>query len=205
MSALFTPAGPIDLFVKLRDNSTAYLGTCKEAPEVEVRPAFIDIKSDISGRTVPINKCFDGEQHLIYLTAVNHIDWLAYKFISRATTGGLGLVGQAIGGTGDTSRVDGPLDRGSLVIGSTDFELVLRYTFGGTVVAPELPVGRRYWSCVLVGARESTVGSRLMEVSMVLEANSIYSSTGSSSNGGRTFKLYTEKPDEVLSGLPVVN
>ena len=193
MSVLLAPPGPIDLFAKMRTTGlTWYIGTCREAPEVEVRPAFIDIKNDIGGRSVPVQKLYDGEQHLIYLTATNRLDWAGYKAMSRAI----------VGGGGGLLGADGPLDRGSLVMGSTDFEFVLKYNFGTTVVAPEMPVGRRYWSCVLLGARESTAGTRLMEVSMILEANAVYTSTGQSPNANRSFSLYSEQAADVLNGLP---
>lgn len=191
MSALNHAPGPIDLFAKFRDNTTVYIGTCKEAPEVEVRPGFIDIKNDLSGRLVPGQKVYDGEQHLIYLTAVNRFDWAGYKFMSRA---------EVALGAGPAVSTDGPLSRGSLVLGASDFEFVLRYSFGGTAAASDqMPVGRRYYSCILLGARESTVGSRIMEVSMVLEANGLFVPAD------RSFKLYTERQDQVLTGLPALN
>lgn len=191
MAALFMPPGPIDLFAFFRDDFAMYIGTCKEAPEVDVRPAYIDIKNDIGGRSVPIQKMYDGEQHLLYLTATNRFDWAGYKFMSRASVPG---------DVGPGVSIDGALNRGSLSLGLDDFEFVLRYSFGGTpnnTVA--FPVGRRYYSCTLLGARESTVGSRLMEVSMVLEANGLFVPAS------RSFRLYTELEADVLAGLPALS
>lgn len=205
MSALFAPTGPIDLFVTFRDGASYYLGNCREAPEVEVRPAFIDIKSDIGGRSVPTTKVYDGEQHLIYLTATNRFGWSVYKAMQRATVAGNGTIGNALNAAGYVARTDGPVDRGSLVLGGTDFQFTMVYQFGTTAIAPELPVGRRYFSAIMLGSRESTVGSRIMEVSMVLECNAVYTVVGNGTNGGRSFSLYTEKPEVVLSGLPNVN
>lgn len=208
MSALLAPPGPIDLFCRFRgDQAFGYLGTTEEAPTVQVMPAYLDVKSDISGRSTPLAKVYDGEQHRILLNATNRFDWSIYKRISRATPGGLGLIGAAIGGgVAHVARVDGPLDRGSIATGSTDWELILRYQYGGTVNAPELPVGRRYYSCVMLGASEVTSGSRLMSVTMMIEANPVYELTGNpSTNGGRLFRLYSEKSDDVLVGLPAVS
>lgn len=191
MSALFHTPGPIELFVKFRDGRTLYLGTCAQSPEVEVRPAYIDIKNDLGGRSVPITKIYDGEQHLIYLTATNRFDWRAYKLMKRDAVSG---------DVGPGVSLDGALNRGSIAIGTYDFELVLRYAFGGTAVAStEMPYGRRYYSCVLVAAKESTVGTRLMEVSMAIEANGLFRPDS------RSFLLYSELADDVTNSLPAVN
>jgi hypothetical protein len=157
---------------------------------VEVRPAWIDIKNDITGRSVPAGKIPDGEQHLLYLTATNRFDWAGYKFMARATVPG---------DIGSGVLIDNVISQNTIATGSDDFEFVLRYSLGGLPTSPaQMPVGRRYYSCVLVGARESTVGSKIMSVSMVLEANPL------PNFATRTFRLYSELASDVLTGLPAL-
>lgn len=189
-SPLFMVPGPIDLFATFRDSTTMYIGTCEQAPEVEVRPAWIDIKNDITGRSIPAGKMPDGEQHLIYLTATNRFDWAGYKFMARAAVPG---------DIGPATLINNVISQNVIATGADDFEFVLRYSLGGSIVSPaQMPVGRRYYSCVLLGARESTVGSKIMSVSMILEANPLTDFVN------RTFRLYSELPADVLTGLPAL-
>lgn len=189
--AAFYDTGTIEHFIKLSNGTISYLGSASLAPEIETRPAFIDIKNDLAGRLLPIDKLYDGEQHIIN-TTLNRFDWATYKSLSPSVV--------VPGGAGPGVLVDGKLNRGTLTFNSTSFQLILVYTFGGTVVAPAtLPVGRVYNCCTLVGAKESTVGTRIMEVSLAIEANGLFNATT------RAFSLYSELSADVLNGLPTPN
>lgn len=187
MSAVFYTPGAIDHFVKFRTGITRYLGTATVAPEVEVRPAFLNVINDLGGRSVPVHKVADRTQHVV-TTTLNRFDWATYK---------------ALFPDGNTSagafRTDSNLTHGVLTFGYLDFELILRYSYGGTAVIPsDFPVGRRYWSGTTLASRESTVGTRVQEVSLVVECNELFDPPT------RLFRLYSEIPADVLNGLPNV-
>lgn len=189
MSAVMHTPGAIDHYVKASFNGVetiAYLGTATTAPEIEVRPAYLNVINDLGGRTVPFQKVPDRQQHVI-TTTLNRFDWLTYKTISRDVT--LGGVAQGI---------DGLYSHGILGLGTAgvDFELILVYTLAGSIFATQFPRGRRYWSCLVLGAKESTVGTRVEEVSLVIEANELFDPLT------RAFELYSENPTDVLAGLP---
>ncbi|VTR92148.1 unnamed protein product [Gemmata massiliana] len=176
--------GPIEHYVKFRSGGTFYLGTATLAPEIERRPAFTNITNDLGGRVLPFQKIFEGSQHVI-TTTLGRFDWNVYALLSENDVGG---------------GVDEKTDRGSLVLGNDDFELVLVNSYAGTgVISNTYPVGRRYFSCVLLGSRESTVGTRVTEVSLVIEANSIFEPST------RKFFLFSDDPTSVLNGLPAVS
>lgn len=179
----FTP-GPIEHFVKFRGGTTAYLGTAVLAPEIERRPAYINVQNDLGGRSVPFQKVYDGAQHII-TTTLNRFDWDVYALLSEDDVD-IGF--------------DSGTQRGSLVLGDQDFELVLVNSFSGSAsLSSAYPPGRRYWSCILLGARESTVGTRVTEVSLVFEANALFDAST------RIFELFSDAPNDVSSGLPSVS
>lgn len=185
-AALYTP-GPIEHYVKFRTGVTRYLGTAVTAPEIEVRPAYINVQNDLGGRSVPFQKVADRKQHVIS-TTLNRFDWATYKAMLPDGVTSAGAFG-----------ADDNTTHGVLSLGYTDFELILRYAYGGTSVIPsDFPVGRRYWSAVVLGSRESTVGTRVEEVALVIECNELFNPTL------RTFRLYSEISADVLPGLPAL-
>lgn len=187
MAKFYTP-GAIEHFVRFRNGSVSYLGTAMVAPEVEARPAFLNVMNDLGGRSVPVDLVADRTQHLI-TTTLNRFDWATYKAMELSTLG-------AAGATKDENI----FTHGTLTIGAADFELIWVYTLAGTGVIPvDFPRGRRYYSCVIKGARESTVGTRVMELSLVIEANEVFNPTN------RTFRLFSENSVDVLTGLPSVD
>ena len=176
--------GPIEHYVKFRSGGTFYLGTATIAPEIERKPAFTDVKNDLGGRVLPFQKSYEGSQHVIS-TTLNRFDWDTYALLSENDVGG---------------GVDEQTDRGTLVLGSQDFELILVNSYAGTGVIPNTyPVGRRYFSCILLGSRESTVGTRVAEVSLVIEANSLFEAAT------RKFYLFSDDAASVKNGLPPVS
>jgi hypothetical protein len=188
MPSLFRVTGPIDVYVRFNANQgglTQYLGTATTAPEVEGRPSFLSVINDKSSRTVPMQKVYDGEQDVVTMT-LNRFDYVVYQSLRNNSTRAASTVG-----------TDGPLARGNLMINNNDFNLILVYTFFGTVNATvDLPPGRFYNSALLTGYRESTVGTRVEEVALVFECNGVFqtgSGTGTSGPYGAN-QLYTESP-----------
>lgn len=187
MSQGIRTPGPITAFAALRDtagNLSAgfYLGTCVTAPEPEGEKFKIPVMNDLGGRSVPFQLVKDGETWLIPLT-MNRFDYTLCQQI-RALDGGGAPVGSETG-----------LARGTLVIGISDFVLCLVNQYAGTPSAgtfvgglgnSDLIVSRTFATCNLRKYKESTVGTRVLEVAMMIEAQNVFDQTT------RGFTLLTE-------------
>lgn len=168
---IFTP-GPINIFVRFRaspgvyESSTHYLGTCIQAPEPEADYFNLPVYNDLAGRSVPFQIVQDGEKHTIILI-MNRFDLLVARRIRNLKSGGPLPVGTESG-----------LARGTLVIGLQDFELNLVNSYAGTPAAgttpADLPPGRRYYSANLLKYKESTIGSRVLEVALAVECLPVF-------------------------------
>ncbi len=187
MSSLFFAPGAIEHYIKPRNASSfAYLGTAVTAPEIEIRPAYLNVINDIGGRTLPMQKVGDREQHVV-TTTLNRFDIAVYQAITCLGGGS----GPAIGGNDNTNQ-------GTLVIDNLDFEFIFIYAavaanrgaFSG------YPLGRRYYSSLVIGARESTVGTRVEEITLVIECNEVFTPAT------RVFDLYSESDTELTVPSP---
>jgi hypothetical protein len=196
MSAFVNCPGPINLFVRPQAQSTfSYLGTAVTSVEPEAEFAWINIMNDLGGRSVPFQIVYDGEEHVIAVT-LNRFDSTVLKALRDPA--GLGNVvgnpnANAIGS-------DGAYNRGTLGIGSRDFELFIQPTYtSGTVfnglaaTAPDFPLGRRYFSCVLEKYKESTVGTRVQEEPLIIRTHNTWSPVVNG-NIPVGFSLFTENP-----------
>lgn len=179
----FTP-GPILVYARFRTNSTAqFLGTGITSVEPEVQRYFLPSMNDLSGRSVPFQLVYDGEEHTIPFTT-NRFDMNVWRAIRATNAGAAGLGAETAA------------SRGTLHLGITDIELILVNTYAGTVVqgfsgTPGVPTvdlnaGRRYFSATLVAGKESTVGTRTLEVAMVFQCKNIFVPST------RGFALYSE-------------
>jgi hypothetical protein len=178
--------GPQHLFSRFRGNSAVYyLGTCVAAPEPEHEKSRVPIMNDIAGRNEPFQIVKDGENATIMAT-MNRFDWLLLQTIrgldSTNTPPATPLSGNTFAGWENSQT------RGTLVIGITDFQLLIWNEYAtvagasGTV-NDQTPV-RMYSSVELVKYKESTVGTRVLEVACAFRAVSVYSSANMGFFGG---------------------
>lgn len=188
----FTP-GPIHLYVRFRNKSIAdYLGTCVVAPEPEATKYKIPVMNDLSGRSVPFQLVQDGENHIV-LATTNRFDYAVYRAIRALDNGspaGQGVLGAESG-----------LARGTLVIGVSDFELILVNGYYGTAAAGSgtapliLNAGRRYYSSNLMKYKESTAGTRVQEIALAIGCENVFIPAT------RGFGLYSETDLGVLGPI----
>jgi hypothetical protein len=187
---VFTP-GPQDLFCRFRPSpggqfgSPVYLGTCVVAPEPEEEQFKIPVMNDLGGRSVPFQLVQDGENASLTAT-LNRFD-LDVSRLLRAQSSGL----FSVNGIGNETGIA----RGTLVIGVSDFEFIIknRY-FNQPVAGGPVPAGRRYLSANCRKYKESAAGARVNEIAFALDFQNVYNvSTGA-------FSLYTED----LSGLNLI-
>jgi len=174
--------GPIDHYVIFRGQSQAqYLGTAVIAPDQEAEDFKIPVLNDLGGRSVPFQLVQDGEQWLI-MTTLNRFDLAVCRQLRAIPGAGPGQ--NSVLGS-ETGRA-----RGTLVIGVSDFQLVLVNTYAGTSSAGVNPAAlnaaRGFYSSSILKYKESTAGTRVLEVSLAIQCNNVFDPAS------RGFGLYTE-------------
>jgi len=185
MASLLHVTGPTHLYARGRAASAPwlYLGTAKVSPVVDADPVYIPVMSDLAGRSKPIQKIYDGESHAVSLT-LTRFDYTVWRMLRDA---------QSHSSTLADHGYDSRIERGNLVMGGGDFELVLKYDYYGTVAATgDLPQGRWYSSAVVGNYREDSIGTRSQEISVRFDCDAMYVPLT------REFWLYTE----ILPALP---
>lgn len=203
---IFTP-GPIFHYVRFRNASTFhFLGTAVTAPEQDGEKFKIPVMNDLGGRSVPFQLIQDGEIWNV-TTTLNRFDIQIARDI-RALESGFpagGAAGPPAGALGAETN----LARGTLNIGVSDFELFLVNGYAGTTSAgtgvgagsaiADLNRVRAFASCNLRKYKESTVGTRVLEVAMAIECQNMFTPTGALPFG---FVLYQ---DGAVAGIPNPN
>lgn len=200
MPASIYTLGPADIFVHLRGggvtnpgqsvpraSAAVYWGTCQLSTEVNVKKYYNNVHNDLGGRQVPFVRIADGVEHELSLT-LNRFDMNVWRSI------------QAGGGEPGNAGIEFATSRGAIHTGITDVAISWRYAFTQVAgLAPaDSPLGRHYFSCTLIAARETRVGSRVEELTVLLTASPLYDPAS------RGFSLFTENP-AFFTNLPAVN
>lgn len=183
MPAIFTTLGPIYHFIRPASGTGGpwlYLGTAETSPESDSTPGLLPVMNDIGGRTFPMQYVNDRRQDLV-TTTINRINHTTYNVLRNTLP---------INGGVPAEYRDTFVDNGSLVIGGSDFQLALVYGFGSVsgVNSADTPRGRMYFSAIPRKFKETSVGTRVMTVSILFECNGLYVP------GDRSFRLYNENP-----------
>lgn len=168
-AGIFTP-GPIDHYVQLPGQSVPqYLGTSVLAPDQEAEDFKIPVLNDLGGRSVPFQLVQDGELWMVS-TTLNRFDMSVANAI-RALPGGGPGEGRVLGQESGRAR-------GTLVIGVNDFQLILVNTYAGTpsagANAGDLQRARGFYSSTILKYGESTKGTRVQEISFIIQCNNIF-------------------------------
>lgn len=179
MAIAFNTPGPIHHFAVFRDQSTVfYMGTAVLAPEQEGEKFKIPVLNDMGGRSVPFQLIQDGEYWMVQ-TTMNRFDQQVTRKI------------RSLEGAGAPLGQEGLSARGRLVLGISDWSLILlnEYAAIGNPIAsanPELNPMRCFFSANMRMYKESTVGTRVLEVAMAIECQNLFNPAN------RGFKLYAE-------------
>lgn len=198
--------GPIHLFARFRGSSSIfYVGTCVAAPEPEHHKARIPIMNDLAGRSEPFQIVKDGENAIVYAT-MNRFDWLLLQSVRALDSSNTPPAAPAAGNT--FAGQESFSTRGTLVIGYTDFQLILWWEYnsiaGASGTANDAAPVRMYTSVELTDYKESTQGTRVLEVACAFKATSVYSIPNFGFYGGignEAAGLYSEVLSQIGTSL----
>jgi hypothetical protein len=207
MSMGIRTPGPIHHFVAFRTASGTtqgyYLGTAVAAPEQDNEKAKIPVMNDLGGRSIPFQLVQDGEKWLV-TTTLNRFDLGLCRSIRALEDGTFPVpapINSPSNSPGSVPGTEGAIARGTLVLGITDFVLVLVNGYAGTnssgqfvggIGSSDLAVARTFYSANLRTYKESTVGTRILEVAMAIECLPIFDQTS------RRFATYAEGPPAIV-------
>jgi hypothetical protein len=198
--------GPIHIFAAFRTGTNTpngnnpasspgttagyYVGTCVEAPEPEDEKFKLPVMNDLSGRSVPFQLVQDGEVWLVMMT-LNRFDLDIVKWM-RAVDSGVPFAGPAAPPLNVLGSETG-FARGTLVMGVSDFQLITVNGYAGTAAAGmvDLSTARTFKTSTIRKYKESTAGTRVLEVAMAIECQNLFDPTT------RGFSCYAEGPPQV--------
>lgn len=189
--------GPCHIYARLRTVTTGtvttgspvYLGTCDTTPKIERQVSKLPVMNDISGREKPFATIYDAEEHVVS-GVLSRFDYSLYRLL--ADQAGSPAV-KEVGDLGSDTR----LERGSIITGVSDAELMLVYeftaNFGGVnhpLARADQPRGRRYFAVEFDFAEDPT-GTRATLLPFAATCRALYDSAT------RRMRLYTEDPAEL--------
>lgn len=143
----------------------AFLGTGERAPAVIAQRNYTPIYSDDTGKLVPYDRIWEGEEHLVsvVLTRWNEGVYRALAALPRP----IGVPGG-----------DSPLDRGSLMVADgLACPLYLRFGHAGKplALAGGLPAGVRYYAAMLDGQDRYEPGTSVNRRHLTFYCANVYS------------------------------
>jgi len=166
---VFTP-GPLYLFAEQIGGAITYLGTCVTAPDQEGEKFKIPIMNDLGGRSVPFQLVKDGEVWMVNLTMNRFNMGLILELLA--------LDSDYDGDVPILAGQETNIARGTLVIGLSDWGLTIINGYAGTPAAGTTPAnllgGRRFMSANIRKYKESTEGTRVLEVAMSIECQNVF-------------------------------
>lgn len=195
----FTP-GPILLYVVIPQYTTTqgyFLGTHVTSPKQRGEMPEIPVYNDLGGRSVRFQSVNDGEEWKIPLT-LNRFDYNIVRTL-RYLKSGIAFNGGAppnplafpLTGLPIPLGTQNNLARGSLIMGAQDFQLILVNSYAGTtaaglptVAAADLNIARGFASCSITAYEEDTETTRVIEVSMMVEARGLFNPSLSAATVG---------------------
>lgn len=197
MAGIYTP-GPIHHFVQFRGAAQpVYLGTAVAAPKQANEKFKLEVFNDLSGRSVPFQLIQDGEKWMV-TTVLNRFNLQVLRAIRALESGGAGL------------GFESATARGTLVLGVSDFSLILVNQYAGTAAQGyqatagtqvlDLNNSRAFATSNLRTYEENTAGTRVLEVGLAVECLSLFAPANTLG-----FVTYSEGPAAVSPLLQLFN
>lgn len=220
----FTP-GPLLHYVCIPAYSTTtgyFLGTHVTSPKVRGEFYEIPVFNDLGGRSAKFQSIQDGEEWRIQ-TTLNRFDLNIIRALRYLKSGGVftgsfpNPLAFPLTGISTPLGTQNNLGRGTMVMGVQDFQLILINSYAGTnaaglptVAAADLNSARGYASCSITAYEEDTESTRVLEVSMAIEARGLFNPNVTPATIGtvtntpaRGFANYWEGGNSTITLAPV--
>jgi hypothetical protein len=166
--------------------AVSYLGTCEDAPRIELRPMWDPVFNDLGGK-VPFDESFQGEEAFVNLD-LNRYNEGVYAALAARPRPGQGTRGTMVFG-----------DVGALALTENYvFTLLIQFPYAvkAVMAAGGMPGGYRFPATVLAGPDQLfPLGTKPRKVNLMFHAIRVFNIQDQS------FVLY----DHNLSGLPAIN
>ena len=183
----FTPGPVLHYVVIPQYPTTAYfLGTHVTAPKARAEMYEIPVYNDLGGRSARFQSISDGEEWKIQ-TTLNRFDLNLIRTLRYLKSGVVfgGIVPNPL--AFPLTGLPVPLGtqsggaRGTMVMGVQDFQLILVNSYAGTLAAGlpttaavDLNSARGYASCSITAYEEDTETTRVLEISIMIEARGLF-------------------------------
>lgn len=182
--------GPVLFYVCIPQYNPAlayFLGTHVTSPKERQEQYEIPVYNDLGGRSARFQSISDGEEWKLPVT-LNRFDYNLIRTL-RYLKSGIEFstlpfpnpLAFPLATPGIPLGTQSQLARGTLVMGSQDFQLILVNSYAGTsaaglptVAAADLNVCRGYTSCSITAYEEDQETTRVTEVSMMIEARGLF-------------------------------
>lgn len=181
-TSIYSQGGP-------QSTGILYLGTCEDAPDIQLGPEYEPVRNDISGKKKPFDMQYQGEDALISLD-LNRYNEAVYAIIANRPL--------RAGGRG----VDTGIDIGALIATEGgQINVYVQFPFNPAKAAMmnaangPMPPGYRFPFCVPIGPEKLSMGTKPKKVHLLMYAwQAWFPQT-------QSFLLY----DFNMSGLPPIN
>ena len=105
--------GPVHHYIQTIDGDIWYLGTAEVTPQMQVRRYRSNVMNDVAGKTLPLQKTWDGEAATVSVLLTNFSKFAEAQLQASGQPGGIQL------GNGRETR----WARGALIYGKATFKL----------------------------------------------------------------------------------
>jgi hypothetical protein len=199
-AGMFTP-GPIFHFVVIpafNASQAFFLGTSVVSPKRRQEQYEIPVFNDLGGRSTEFQAIADGEAWQIF-TTLNRFDYNVVRAIRHLKSGNALVppfpnpANFPLTGLTTPLGVQNALGRGTLIIGSQDFQLILVNSYFNTpgaglptTAAVDLENAKGWASCSLQASEDDDEPTRAREIGMALKCRGAFNPTT------RGFTIYFE-------------
>lgn len=183
-------AGPILMYVVIPQFTTDtafFLGTNVTTPKQRQEQYEIPVFNDLGGRSARFQSISDGEEWKLS-TTLNRFDMNVVRAIRYLKSGSVFISSPSpnplafpLTGLATPLGTQNRYGRGTMVMGVQDFQLILVNSYAGTTAAglptaaaADLNTARGFSSCSVTAYEEDSESTRVLEVSMMIEARGLF-------------------------------
>lgn len=171
MAKLWT-SGPVLVFTGTSlSKQPEYLGTGEEAPDVEISRSFEEVKNDLAGTVLPMDRVYEGQEGMtsVVLNRYNERVLLHCQSIRP------GLADNASPGIDEVDNI-------GTMIGQEGWTYPLWLLFPYATLKPsmaDMKPGYRFWSSFLIGPDQIKAGTRAKRVHLMFKHQRAFTAASS--------------------------